>query len=888
MPFPRWVYAWRVRCRALLDRGRADRELDDELRDHVERDIAARCARGTPPAEARRQALAALGGLASARDRVRSVRFGALPEQVLQDVRHGLRLLVRNPGFTAATVLTLTLGIGATTTVFSVVDAVLLQPPPFPDSGRLVTLWQTDPDSGQPAEAASANFLDWRAQATSFERVAAIEPYSFDVTGTGRPEVLYASAVTEGFFTLLGADAAHGRTFRPEEYRPGSGVVILTDGLWQRRFGRDAGIVGRSLVLDGEPYTVVGVLAPDFEVGLERGRGARDLFVPKAIAEWEGFRRGDGWWHVVARLRRGVTLSEAQAEMDTVAARMAADHPRTNDGVGARVIPLQASQVEAVRPTLLLLQGLVSLVLLIACINVANLMLAHGARRAAEFAVRTAVGGGRGRLLRQLLTESAVVAALGGLGGLLLAGWALDAMVGLMPADVPRAAEITVNGRLLAFAAGLVAVTALAFGSAPAVHALRRSAHGVLREQRTGGSGARLRRGLVAAEVALALVLLVGAGLLVQSFARLVNADLGFTPANTAALQVFRYPDGRSGVTDAGLADTANFFRQTLRDIRALPGVTGAAAVSSLPLALADVTRESPLTLHDRPPPPPGEEPATVVSLATPGYFETLRIPLRAGRWFDDRDDGEGPAVVVINETLARQHWPESDPLDQRVTVQLSGEAHAAEIVGVVGTVRPRGFESLPRPEVFLPHAQYPDGSMTYVVRTAGDPAAAIPAIQDVIWAAAPLETFYSVATVDQLLAGTLAARRFTTILVALFGIAALALATLGIYGVIAVATAQRTHEVGLRLALGAAPRDVRWMVVRGAVGLAGAGVAIGLLASIPVSRSLASLLVDVTPFDLPTLAGVSTLLLAVAAAAAWSPARRAAATDPLAALRAE
>jgi len=320
----------------------------------------------------------------------------------------------------------------------------------------------------------------------------------------------------------------------------GSGVVILTDGLWQRRFGRDAGIVGRSLVLDGEPYTVVGVLAPDFEVGLERGRGARDLFVPKAIAEWETFRRGDGWWHVVARLRRGVTLSEAQAEMDTVAARMAADHPRTNAGVGARVIPLQASQVEAVR--LLLLQGLVALVLLIACINVANLMLAHGARRAAEFAVRTAVDGARGRLLRQLLTESAVVAALGGLGGLLLAGWALDAIVGLMPADVPRAAQIAVNGRLLAFAACLVVVTALAFASAPAVHALRRSAHGVLREQRTGGSGARLRRGLVAAEVALALVLLVGAGLLVQSFARLVNVDLGFTPANTAALQVFATP----------------------------------------------------------------------------------------------------------------------------------------------------------------------------------------------------------------------------------------------------------------------------------------------------------------------------------------------------------
>ena len=654
----------------------------------------------------------------------RSVRFGALPEQVLQDVRHGLRLLVRNPGLTAATVLTLTLGIGATTTVFSVVDAVLLQPPPFPDSGRLVTLWQTDPDSGQPAEAASAKLPRLAGagdvvRARRGDRALLVRRHRRGAAGGpvrlgGHRGLLHAAG------RRCGATAARSG---PRSTARGAASFILTDGLWQRRFGGDAGIVGRSLVLDGEPYTVVGVLAPDFEVGLERGRGARDLFVPKAIAEWEGFRRGDGWWHVVARLRRGVTLSEAQAEMDTVAARMAADHPRTNDGVGARVIPLQASQVEAVRPTLLLLQGLVALVLLIACINVANLMLAHGARRAAEFAVRTAVGGGRGRLLRQLLTESAVVAALGGLGGLLLAGWALDAIVGLMPADVPRAAEIAVNGRLLAFAACLVAVTALAFGSAPAVHALRRSAHGVLREQRT----------------------------------------------------------------------------------------------------------------------------------------------------------------------LARQHWPESDPLDQRVTVQLSGEAHAAEIVGVVGTVRPRGFESLPRPEVFLPHAQYPDGSMTYVVRTAGDPAAAIPAIQDVIWAAAPLETFYSVASVDQLLSDTLAARRFTTILVALFGIVALALATLGIYGVIAVATAQRTHEVGLRLALGAAPSDVRWMVVCGAVGLAGAGVAIrpaGFDTRVPLAGEPARGRDAVRSPDARRR---------VDAAAGrgrrsrfWSPARRAAATDPLAALRAE
>ena len=323
-------------------------------------------------------------------------------------------------------------------------------------------------------------------------------------------------------------------------------------------------------------------------------------------------------------------------------------------------------------------------------------MLAHGARRASEFAVRTAVGGGRGRLLRQLLTESAVVAALGGLGGLLLAGLALDVIVGLMPADVPRVPQIAVNGRLLAFAGGLVVVTALAFGSAPAVHVLRQSAHGLLRGQRTGAAGARLRRALVAAEVALALVLLIGAGLLVQSFARLVRVDLGFAPANTVALQVFQYPDGRSWVPVTGRPGTASFFRETLRDIRALPGVAGAGAVSSLPLALADVTRE-PVDVARSTATPTRRGGGGCRFSCDPGYFETMRIPLQVGRWFDDRDDGEGRAGAVINETLARQHWPESDPIDQRVTVQLSGQAHTADVVGVVGTVRPRGFESRPR-----------------------------------------------------------------------------------------------------------------------------------------------------------------------------------------------
>ena len=889
--FPeRWLYGWQVRLRMLFDRRRAERELDEELRHHVALDTEARCADGTPRFEARRQALATLGGLAGARSQVRDTWFGAAFEHGLQDVSYVLRVLRRNPGFTATTVLTLTLAISATTATFSVVDAVLLQPPGFPEPDRLVTLWETDPENGnRPTEVAPANFLDWREQARSFEHVAALQPYSVDLTGADEPEVLYGWMVTEGFFEALGATAAHGRTFLAEEYRPGSGVVVLTDAVWRRRFDRDPAIVGRSLVLDDEPRTVVGVLAPSFELRLEGGRSDRDVFLPKAIAEYETYIRNGGYWQVLARTRPNVTLTQAQAEMDAVAGRLAADHPRTNADVGARVIPLQTRQVERVRPVLLLLWGAVVFVLLIACVNVANLMLARYARREQEFAVRAAVGGGPGRLLRQLLTESVVIAALGGIGGLLATAYTLDLLVALMPTDLPRLAQIAVNERLLGFTAGLVVLTALVFGCAPAVRVLRQDVNGPLtRGQRAGDTVAqqRLRRTLVAAQVALALVLLVGAGLLTQSFVRLVTVDLGFVPENTVALQVFHYGDG-------GTEATPNFFRETLAGIQALPGVASASAVSAFPLGLADMTSESPLTLYDRPPPPPGEEPSTTVAMVTPAYFETMRIPLRAGRWFNERDDLERPTVAVVNETLARQLWPDADPITQRVAVQLSGgQAFTgtieAEIVGVVGAVRSRGFDSPPRPELFVPHAQAPNGAMTYVVRTAGDPASSIPAIQSVVWDAAPHLTFYTVATVEQLLSDTLAARRFTTLLLALFATAALALAGLGIYGVIAVATAQRTREIGLRIAMGAEPRDVLWLVVRAALGLAGAGVTVGLLVSLLFSQTLASLLFEVTPFDAATLAAVALLLLAVAATAAWSPARRASRVDPLVALRTE
>ena len=884
MAFRRWLYAVRILLRRMVDPGRAEQELQEELESHVAQEIASRRARGVPPSEARRQALAAFGSVASVKESVQQTHPGAVIGQLSRDIRFGLRVLRRNPGFTISTVLTLALGIGAATTMFSVVDAVLLQPPPFSDPDRIVTVWQTDPENGnQPTDVAPANFLDWRARATSFDQLASMEPTSVDVTGGDEPEVFLASFVSEGFFEALGVTAAHGRTFLRDEYAVGNRpVAVLTDALWKLRFGADPELVGSVLQLDGQPYTVVGVLPPSFQLGLASRE--RELFLPKVFAEYEYRLRASSWWHVVGRLRPGLTVDEAQAEMTTIAGRLAADYPRTNTDVGARVIPLHARQVGTVRPALFLLAGAVFFFLLIACVNTANLMLTQHSRRQREFAIRTAVGGGRTRLARQLMTESVLVAALGAAGGVALAASALDLIATFGPADVPRLRELGIDGRVVGFVVSLVGTTAVAFGAAPATGTVRSQARAMSHRQRTGATPGqrRLRSGLVAAEVAFTLVLLVGAGLLVQSFSRLLDVDLGFAAENAVALQVVawdRHDDGAARV---------NFFRQSVQEIRALPGIEAASAASSFPLALGDFTLESPLTVLNNPPPAPGEQPSTAVSIAMPGYLETMRIPLRRGRWFDDRDAAGQPPVAVVNEVLARQQWPDRDPIAERVSVQFSGQALEVDIVGVVGAVRPRGFDSRPRPELFLPHAQVPYGEMTYLVRAASDMPAAIPTIQRAVWSVDPLQAFYSVATVEQLLQDTTSTRRFASGLLTLFGLVALVLAAVGVYSVIREAASQRTREIGLRTALGARARDVVGMVVGGAVRPAMAGVAAGLIMALALSRSISSLLYEVEPTDLATLSGVSMLLLVVVAAAAYLPASRATRVDPVSALRAE
>ena len=888
MLWERWVRGWRVRLREVFAGDRVDRDLDEELQHHLALDIDARRARGLPPSEARRQALASFGGLTAARERVRASRSGAALGETLRDVRHGVRLLRRSPGFAVAAVPTLTLAIGATTTIFAIVDAVLLQPPPFPDPDRLVTLWQTNPDTGEPVGVSPADFRDWRDRTRSFEHMAAIDRFSFDSTGAGGPEVLYAALVTDDFFKVLGVGVAHGRTFRPGEFAEGGRVVVLTHRFWKRRFRADPDVVGRSLVLDGETYSVVGVLPPGFELKLDDGRADRVLFAPKVPADWERSERGGGWWYVVGRMRPDGALEAAQAEMDAIARELAVDYPQTNAGVGALVVPLQEHQLEAVRSTLLLIFGAVVLVMLLACANVATLTLARSTRREHEMAVRAAMGGGPPRLLRQLLAEGALIAGLGWLGGLAVTTGVVGLLPSLMPAEMPSMERVAVNGRLLGFSVGLFLIAAVLSGVAPARQALRRDAMRFLTSARRGRARTQhgLRHVLVVAQVSLALVVLVGAGLLVKSFTRLVNVDLGFVPADTVALQVF---------LDSGTATDSRvgFFRKTLQQIRALPNVVAAGAVSSFPLGLADFTTEAPVTTRDRPPLQPGEQHLAVISLATPGYVETMRLPLTKGRWFDDRDVAEAPRVAVVNEPLARRMWPAAEPLGRRITAQVSGRAFEAEIVGVVGSVRSRGFDSRPRPEVFVPHAQggdggsLYDGGMTYVVRTAGDPAASIAAIQEVVWAADSSQTFYSVATVDQLLRDGLATRRLATILLSLFGVTALGLAALGVHGVVGVATAQRTREIALRIAMGARSRDVVRMVVGGAVGLAAVGVVAGMLVALLASQALVPLLFDVSPTDAVTLTVVSLLILGVAAGAALAPARRVSRVDLTAAIRA-
>ena len=794
------------------------------------------------------------------------------------DVRVAARTLVKQPGFTLVVVLTLALGIGATTTIFSVVHGVLLRPLPYRDSDRVVTLSQWSQVKGIDEPATPANFLDWR-EASRLVQLATAEPFGLDLTNSGDPIGLDTWRVSEGFFETLGVTPMLGRTFAREEHQAGrERVVIFSHHLWQTRFGGDRHVIGRTVTLDGQPYEVVGVLPPQVAYPTRK-----DLWTPKVFGDRDRRMRNATYYPVVGRLKPGVTIEQARAEMAIIADRLAQTYPRTNKGVGITVQPLFTYVTGSVRPALLLLLGGVGCLLLIACANAANLMLTRAAARRTEIVVRTALGAGRWHLLRLALAESSLLTIAACSLGVMTSYWAINAIVALAPADVPRLDEIGISVRVLLFALAVAATTAFVCGLVPATQLWSARLERTVRAHGGGGRTPRVGSMLVMAQTGLAVMLLVASGLLIRSFGALLKVDLGYRVDNRAALTLhvwdaYPQPERR-----------ALFIAEVETRMRQQPGVVAVGAASALPLSHEGSEMDPPYVVAGVPPPSPGDEPAALTTFVTPGYFEAIGMRLVQGRLLGDRDTATAPPVVVVNETMARQSWRGESPVGRRITSSLSFAGRATrEIVGVVGDVRQAGLQDRPQPAYYIPIRQVPFGSVTFVVRTNGDPASAIPGLQRMVWSINPAVTFAGVETMNGLLRETLAARRFTLMLLSTFSIAALALASVGLYGLVSFSVGQRTNEIGIRMALGARAGAVLAMVMRQGMMVAAAGVAGGLAASIALTRYLTTMLFGVSAADPATYAGLAAVMAIVSALACYVPARRAARVDPLAAIRAE
>jgi predicted permease len=802
-------------------------------------------------------------------------------DTIRQDLVYALRRLRQAPGFTLVAVATLAVGIGANSAIFSVVNAVLLRPLPYPEADRLVSVASTW--KGRRTVYSPQNFLDTAAAARSFEGLAAWDPGGMTLGGAGRPKGVEGAQVSAGFFDLLRVRPVLGRGFAADENEPGrTRVAVLGHALWRERFGADPGAVGRSVAVDGVPHVVVGV-APE---GFSYPEG-RELWTP---LEYDARFRGDsrGAWYLTAigRLRPGVTVEAADREVAAIAANLARAYPDDNEGVGGSVASLQAVTVQGARGALLLLLGAVGFVLLIACVNVANLLLARGAAREAEVAVRVALGAGRGRIVRQLIPESLVLAVVGGGAGLLLATLTLDALLALRPAGVPRLAEVRIDGAVAAFATGLSLLTGVLFGCFPAWQAARRTTAQSLREGGRGtvGRGSRLRAGLVVGQTALAMVLLAGAGLLVRSFDQLRRVNPGFEAADALT---FRLKLPENAYTEA--SQRAAFYDQLLARLRALPGVGAAGGITGLPLSGARYSFS--FTVKGRPPVPPPQQPSMELRVATPGYFEAMGIPVVQGRAFTEGDGASAPRVVVLSETAVRRYFAGEEPLGQEIVTGmrgLDGQNAGGLVVGVVGDVKDHGLDTEPLPEIYLPLGQAPPRTVDLLLRTRVAPRSLVPAVEDVVRAADPELPVERTRTLEEVVARSISEPRFYMLLLAAFAATALGLAALGIFGVMSYAVAQRSHEIGIRVALGARPVDVLRMVLRHALVLAGSGVAAGLLGALALSRAVASLLFELSPTDPVTLASVAALLTVVALLASYWPARRATRVDPLVALRSE
>ncbi|MDQ6886219.1 MAG: ABC transporter permease [Gemmatimonadota bacterium] len=811
-------------------------------------------------------------------------------ELFLQDLRYAVRSLSRSRGFTAVAVLVLGLGIAVNTAIFSVVNGVLLKPLPYANPERVVMLWSHWENWPQ-TWVSPPEFADYARELRSTERVAAFDYGSRNLTGGDRPERIRAGFGSGELFPTLGAHAKRGRVFTVRDDVPGAPrVAVISDGLWRRRFGGDPGVLGQTIRLSDSLVTVIGIMTAGFELPLDFGQPV-DLWMPLALGIPDPNDRGSHGLNVVARLRAGTSIEAAQKDVDALTMRLRATYPRDYDAqFGASLVPVKMQVAGKIGPALLVLLGAVGFVLLIACANVANLLLARAESREREIAVRTALGAGRGRIVRQLLTESAVLAVAGGTLGLLLAVAGLRALVAMAPASVPRIAEVGIDARVLAFTAAVAVATAILFGLAPALHATRGELHDSLKSGARGGSAGaprlRLRRMLAIGEIAVSLVLVIGACLLVQSFARLRNVNPGFDPERVLTMRVSlapaRYPGGR---------EVRAFYGELIARARVLPGVLSVGAVRVLPMT--SVIGDWGFAIEGR------QQGAGAPNhsqgdwqVVTPDYFRAMHIPLKRGRSLSDADDDRAPGAIMFNEALAARVFPGQDAVGHRV--RMGGDTVWRTIVGVVGNVRHRGLDEEARPELYLPHAQWPTANgptqraMVLTLRTPGEPTMAAAALLREVRALDPDVPVSEVQPMVDVLGSWIGERRLTMLVLGLLAGTALVLAAVGTYGVLAYTVAQRTREIGIRIALGARAHDVVSMIVRQGTTLAVTGVLVGTVAALLLTRLLAGLLYGVPPRDPLTFAGVATLLFVMAVGAAYVPARRATRVEPTEALRAE
>jgi putative ABC transport system permease protein len=884
-----WIHTTRLQLNALLHRRRFDRDLEEELHFHLAMREEKYRAEGDGATNARDAARRWFGNLTSLREACREMWTFASLEVFWQDVRFGSRMLRKSPGFTLVAALTLALGIGANTAIFSLIDAVLLRPLPYANPEQLIAISSATLDKSIRGISASfTKFTAVKQQSRTLQATGAFAAISSSLTTRGTPEQISAALSTGDFFHVLGISPAEGRGFLPEEDKPaGADVAILSDGFWHSHFGGDSSIVGRTIPLDGRSVTVVGVLPAAFRFPFQQPEP--DVWFPRVFdipsLPPVRIRTGAGFLTIFARLQAGASLAQAQAELDAIDSAYRQDNPGFVDGPKYTLdaTSLSDSLVGALRPSLIVLLTAVGFVLLIGCANVASLLLARATAREREIAVRRALGASRARLVRQLLTESLLLSFIGGGLGVWLAAWSLRLLRVLPPGTIPRLEEVRVDGGVLLFSVGICLLTGIAFGVVPSLQASSKNLHDTLKEgsrgSTEGGEGGRSRAALVIAEVAVALVLVTGAGLLIRSFARLLHVNAGFEATHVLTFSLnlpqTRYPQP---------ARQSEFYRRLVERTQSVPGVESAAVVSHLPLATP--TRFVFFCPEGTVCQGIGKDPIVAVRFASADYFKTMHIPLLSGRTFATSDVTSGKQVVLINETTAKLYFPNQDAVGKHLV--QTREMIPMEIIGVVKDVKFSTLNGLPANEMYMLHEQSPWGSMTLVIRSASNPQPMVAAVRQIVHEIDSDQPFSNISTMDDVVSASVAQPRLVTQLVGSFAVLALLLAAIGIYGVMAYSVTQRTHEVGIRLALGAQPRDVLTLLMSQGMRLVLAGVALGMIVSLALTHLLAALLFGTSARDPLTFAGVSVLLIAVALLACYIPARRAMSVDPMVALRYE